>query len=387
MPEMKQNNLMNISYCSAIPRAPIEQGCKAKMPLKDIKKLGGGFTVMAAAIIDAAMNTSNTEGLYRCVFPKGVTGHLATFNNEPQAFLGTIMNEAGIAGQARWIPVDHPSVLMAIDPVALVMAVALVNINSKLNVIQETQKEILEFMNQEKESDLEGAVNSLTNIHEMYSFHNDNTVWKGSQLTIVSSIKVKAEQNIIFYRKQINGVLKKQKAIHSNHGTDKIKNDLQRAFKYYRISVYLYSYASFLEVMLGDNYKKEYLSHISDVLKEYSYQYKIDYTECYNQLDCYSGGSIQNKILDGVGAMGKTVGGVIAKTPVISKGLIDEALIATGEKMDELSTQKSAGVMDEFKDNRDAGIQFFIDNIEAIDNMCNSPLEVLFDEDMLYLCA
>lgn len=387
MPEMKKNDLMDISYCPSIPREAIGQGCKAKMSLKDINKLGGGFAVMAAAITDVAMNTSNTEGLYRCVFPEGVTGHLATFNKEPQAFLGTIVNETGIAGQSRWIPVDNPSVLMAIDPVALVMAATLVNINSKLNVIQETQKEILEFMNQEKESDLEGAVNSLTNIHEMYSFHNDNTVWKGSQLTIASSIKVKAEQNIIFYRKQINGTLKKQKAIHSNRGTDKIKNDLQRAFKYYQISVYLYSYASFLEVMLGDNYTKEYLSHISDVLKEYSYQYKVDYTECYNQLDRYSSGSIQNKILGGVGAMGKTAGGVIAKTPVISKGLIDEALIATGEKMDELSNKKVAGIMNEFKDNHEAGVQLFIDNIEAIDNMCNIPLEVLFDENMIYLCA
>ena len=47
---------------------------------------------------------SGSRGLYRCVFPKGVTGTLAMAKDGSGA-LGTIMND-GIVGQARWIPVD-----------------------------------------------------------------------------------------------------------------------------------------------------------------------------------------------------------------------------------------------------------------------------------------
>lgn len=92
----------------------------AKIPFTEIAALGGSF----AGVVET-MATPAAEGLYRCVFPKGVTGTLAMAKDGSGA-LGTIMND-GIVGQARWIPVDKaigPACLKA----ALVAVAVLVSI-------------------------------------------------------------------------------------------------------------------------------------------------------------------------------------------------------------------------------------------------------------------
>ena len=64
----------------------------AKIPFTEIAALGGSFAGVAETLATPA-----AEGLYRCVFPKGVTGTLAMAKDGSGA-LGTIMNH-GIAGQ------------------------------------------------------------------------------------------------------------------------------------------------------------------------------------------------------------------------------------------------------------------------------------------------
>ena len=101
------------------------------------------------------------------------------------------MDDHGITGQARWIPAEGQSIQFAMDPVTIAVAVAIAGINKKLDSIQKVQEEILQFLHQDKESELEGAVNSLSDILEQYKYNSANELWKGSQLTVVSAIKGK----------------------------------------------------------------------------------------------------------------------------------------------------------------------------------------------------
>ena len=66
----------------------------AKIPFTEIAALGGSFAGVAETIATPA-----AAGLYRCVFPKGITGTLAMAKDGSGA-LGTILND-GIVGQAR----------------------------------------------------------------------------------------------------------------------------------------------------------------------------------------------------------------------------------------------------------------------------------------------
>ena len=372
-------------YYPTIPRQSITDTCTHKIRLAELRTLGTDFAVIASTIADATMQQQNMEGLYRCVYPEGVTGKLAAFR-DGSGYTGTIMNHGSIQAQARWVPAEGEAIAMGVDPVSLAIAVALMNINKKLDMIAQTQQDILQFLQQDKESKLEGAVNSLSDIMANYRYQSGNAVWRGSQLTVVSSIKGTAEHNIIFYRKGMKADLEKQDLFHSAQKAEKMKQSLQQKIKYYQLSVYLYAYSSFLEVLLAGNYEKDFLSHIANKLQEYALQYRVDYTDCYNQLESYNRTAVESKALEWGGTVGKKAGSLISKIPVISKGSVDEALVSVGEKLAGLGEKKKMKFLTGFEKNRDAGIQLFADNIEMINHLTNKPIELLFDKENVYFC-
>lgn len=385
MSKSTNNQIIKAEYFPSVPRHEIAARSSFKLPVNDLLSLGNAFGVIASEVVRAAGSSHNSEGLYRCVFPEGVTGKLATFINHPEYNLGTIINENGLAGQARWKPVETKSAIMSINPTAIAIAVAVFNINQKLEQIEDTTREILQFLQQDKESELEASVNNLADIFDHYRFNSDNDLWKVSQLTVVTTIKGKAEQSIFFYRKEIEKAVRETSRLHANYQVDKAGRKIQHHFKYYQLGVYLYAYASFLEVMLNGNFQKEYLDYISEKLREYSQQYRFDYTEIYDRLESYAKSSVETMALKGIGKASKGIGSAIGKIPVVSRGPVDEALIAAGNTAKNLSRKHSNSTMRTFRNNRDAGIQLFLENIDKVNQICNKPVEILFDRDMVYI--
>ena len=104
-------------------------------------------------------------------------------------------------------------------------------------------------------------------------------------------------------------------------------------------------------------------------------------------MEGYAKTSMQSKLLDGFGFAVKSVGNTIAKIPIISKGPVDEALISAGEKVGKYGEKRHMKFMTSFDSNGDASIQLFADNIEEINRLSNQPVELLFDLDMVYICA
>ena len=381
---MNNINLLTAEYYPDIPRSEIIGQCNFHISLKDFSSFGKGFAVASAEIANA-LKEKSFKGLYKCVFPKGVTGHLAEFKDGTGS-LGTIINENGIAGQARFLPAKGAGIAMAVDPVTLVIAVTVMSIDSKLSSIQENQNKILHFLNQDKESKLEGSVNTLADILEQYRYNISNETWKSGKLTAVTNIKDTAESNIIFYRKNITEVMKKLKGIHNYADADKLKANLEHDFKYYQLSVYIKAYSSFLEVILSGNYSAEYLNNMSKKITKESYQYRMDYSQCYEQLESYMKGTVESVTLGGIGSFTKGAGKVIASVPILNKAPFDEALIAAGKAVKNLGSGHGKSAMKKFSNNQYTGIKMFTDGIEAINEMCNQPVELFFDKDEAYIC-
>ena len=78
---------------------------------------------------------------------------LETLTIDGSGNLGTIMDGNNIVGQAHWIKADSQVMTTTIpyNPTVLFMAMALMSIDKKLDKIQETQKEILRFLELDKE--------------------------------------------------------------------------------------------------------------------------------------------------------------------------------------------------------------------------------------------
>ena len=385
MPNEKMERMIETQYYPFIQRDEIAAKCRFKLKKEDLVSVGGPITALASELGKLVINPSSNEGLYRCVFPDGVSGTLAQAK-DGSGYLGTILNN-GIVGQARWIPAKGSATTIPINPATIAIAITLVGINKKLDDIKQTQNDILNFLESDKESKLKGSVNALFEIMNDYRFNFDNMTWKNGKFVIASDIKTKAESSIIFYRDNIRSEMNKRNAIHSNQQAQKIINEVQDKFKCYQLSTYLYAYASFVEVVLGDNYNSEYLDKVSERIEDNSFQYYKDYTECYDMLSKYSSSSVGTAALNGLGSASKSVGNVIAKIPIIRKGPVDEVLIAAGDSAKKLSSQNSEKALHEFSDKQGAGVYLFVENIETINTMNNQAIEMMFDQDTIYVCT
>ena len=59
-----------------------------------------------------------------------------------------------------------------------------------------------------------------------------------------------AEKNMIFYQKQIAEVIKGKQLLVAGAAVDSVQKNLEKKFKYYRLSLYIYALASYISMML-----------------------------------------------------------------------------------------------------------------------------------------
>ena len=218
--------------------------------------------------------------------------YLAEFTKHP-GYLGAYMNANNqVAGQATLNP-------LVCNPTMLFMAAALVNIDKKLDAIQEMQKEFLDFLVQKERSELKGDLNFLSDVLNNYKHNWNNTMYKNSNHIKVLDIRQAAERKIDFYREQITVKVNKKSFIHSDKDVKKQSEKVQEEFNDYQLAVYLFAFSSFLEVMLLENYASAYLNGISKKIEKYSFEYKELYTKCYDLIEGYSNSSIQSAFVRG----------------------------------------------------------------------------------------
>ena len=295
-------------------------------------------------------------------------------------FIGSLQTSTGMVGggQAQMTP-------LACDPTMIFMAAALANIEKKLDAIQDMQKEMMDFLVQKEKSDLKGNLNFLFDVFNNYKYNWKNKMYKNSNHIKVLDIRQEAEKKIAFYREQIIAKVNKKSFIHSDQTVNKQLQSVQDQFKDYQLALYLLGFSSFLEVMLLGNFDADYLTGISDKLEKYSLKYRELYTKCYDEIESYSSTSVQSSILKGVAKASTSVGKFVEKIPVISKGQADEALIAAGDKLDELNDGKLRKQMQSLIEHQSNSIRPFIENIDTVNELCNKPVQLLIDKDNLYI--
>jgi hypothetical protein len=203
----------------------------------------------------------------------------------------------------------------------------------------------------------------------------------------VQEIKRDAEQSIILYRERIDKKIKKQSFLHSDQNVSSKLKKIQSEFKDYQLALYLYSFSSFLEVMLLENFESAYLDSVTHKIEDYSYQYRELYTKSYDQIEGYAKSSIQSHLLSGVASISKVAGDAVAKFPIVSKSQLDENLIEASSRLRKISSKKSEKAMGRFVNSQSHCVHPFVENINAVNRLYNQPMELLFDKDNLYISS
>ena len=145
-----------------------------KLPLSGLAALGAAFATLpeAARTIVQTVTTGVDTGemLFTAINPKGATGFLRMGEYGTS---GRIVNSKGrYTGSLYFKPVENvplmqtTTTVMPFDPATVAVAVALMRIEEKLDALQKTAEETLQFLKLDKQSKQRGNLNALSDIFE-----------------------------------------------------------------------------------------------------------------------------------------------------------------------------------------------------------------------------
>lgn len=302
--------------------------------------------------------------------------------NGTKSFIGSLQTATGKVGggQAQITP-------LACDPSMLFMAAVLANIEKKLDVIQDMQREMMGFLVQKEKAALKGNLFFLSDVLNNYKYNWDNTMYKNNNYMKVLDIRQEAEKEIAFYREQIISMVNKRSLIHSDQTVSKQLLSTQDNFKDYQLALYLLGFSSFLEVMLLENFAADYLADISAKLDKYSFKYRELYSKCYNEIEGYSQTSMETSVLNGIAKAATSAGKVVERIPVINKGQVDETFIVVGNKINKLNSDKLGKQMRSLIERQSNSIRPFIESINVVNEMSNRPVRLLLDNENIYIAT
>jgi len=265
------------------------------------------------------------------------------------------------------------------------MAVAIMAVEKKLDAIQEAQKEILAFLELKEEAKLKGNLNALADVLNNYKFNWDNDKYKDHKHILVQDIKREVEQSIILYREQLTKALCKTTLFHSGQEVKTTLNKTMARLNDYQLALYTFSFSSFLEVMLLENFDTNYLNSIASKIQEYSGDYITLYDKCTEKIEKDSKTSLEGFALKGLSKLSSGAGKIVEKIPVISKSQLDENLIKAGGILQDVDTNRTQNIMQILADSQTDYISSFVENIHTLDNLYNQPMQLMFDSENIYI--
>lgn len=371
---------------------PVSLDKATKLPLAEIASLGTAFASLPAVFRTVTQTVSiSGEGLLRATDASGNPLDLRILQafNDGSGLMGSFRDASNGFGQARLHTVASQTAdvvtTMLYDPTTFFMAAALMEINKKLDAIQETQQEMFEYIRNRDKAELRGDLETLSDVLNSYRFNWDNAQYKNNKHILVQQIRNDAEKAIIQHRAQIEGKFKSKGPIHIDKEVRDKAAAIRDELEEYRLSVYLYSFASFLEVMLLENFDPDYLAATAGKIEERSLAYRMLYTKAYDALESQADSSVRAVALGGLsGAMG-FLGKVIEKTPVGDLTPIDEALQDASKGIGDFSRGVKRDMMRKIADARSSDVRPFVENIENVSRLYNEPTMLLADEDAIYV--
>ena len=200
-----------------------------------------------------------------------------------------------------------------------------------------------------------------------------------------ASVYYSAEKAIIQHRAQIKSKFERKGPIHIDKDVRETAEAIRDELEEYRLSVYLYSFASFLEVMLLENFDPDYLAATAGKIEERSLAYRMLYTKAYDALESQADSSVRAMALGGLSGAVGFLGKAIEKTPVGDLTPIDEALQDASKGIGDFNRGVKRDMMCKITDARSSDVRPFVENIENVNRLYNEPTMLIADDDAIYV--
>lgn len=370
-------------------RTDISTVSSLSMPITQLSTLGAGVASLLPALRTVTQTTTvNTQGLYRLA-NESVCDVLKVAKNGN--FWGAF-KKAGGGSKFAQLQEAGPltgvtKTVMPINPATMMMAVALFSIEQQLGNIAEMEKQILSFLEIEKESEIEADVETLTSIITKYKLNWDNEHFVASNHKMVLDIQRTARKNMLSYQKTVADKIHSKKLIVAQAQVNSTLQEMQKKYKYYRLSLYTYAMASFIEIMLSGNFKEENISNVISEIEQQSHAYRELFMNGSAYLEKMTKASVETNVLKGVGTASKAVGKFIGNIPVVNKGPVDEFLQDSGAHLRSNARGIERDILSSFAEISNPGTGVFMDKMRDMIQIYNHTSEIYFDDKRIYLVA
>ena len=364
-----------------------------KIPLVDIGVLGAAFAQLPAnarAIVQSVETTiKGGQQLFVGVNPKGVQGFIRM---NADGTVGNIMRYNGhgaqqvIAGRLRFKPVNGiegiqtTTTFMPIDPVAMMVAVALITIEKRFDDLQKSVDQIMRFLVLDKQASQRGNLNTLTEILSEYKRGNMDENRCNTLAVQVQAIHADVNQKILFWESALKELLAKPP-----QQLQELLNKILVSMAEYQLAVYLYGFSSLLDVLLQNLYSAEHLNEIESRLSLQAERYRSLVEQCRSFLADKQRAAVIPAARGALGGLLNHVGKAIEANPVLGKGQVDEWLIKQSENLGNMNRQEIARIVDAFAPFEEEKVQPFLDSIHTMNIVHNQPNGMLMDEENFYL--
>lgn len=370
-------------------RSDLPEKVSFSMPIAQLATLGAGVSSLIPALHTVTQTTTvNAQGLYRLA-NAGVGDALKVARN------GNFWGAFKCAdGTSKFAQLQSAGPLTAtrtatvpIDPATMLMAIALFSIEQKLDSIAEMQKQIFTFLEVEKESEIEADVETLISMISKYKYNWDNEHYLQSNHKMVLDLQRTARKNMLSFQKQVTEVLNSRQLVVAQMKVKSTLKDLLKKFKYYRLSLYTFSLASLLEIMLSGNFKEEYITGIKEEIESLSMTYRDLYGKCSEYLERLGNSALEANLLKGIGSASNAVGRLIGSIPKIKDGQVDEFLQDSGERLKNNAVGMERNVVKAFAEISNPGTGVFTEKMRDMILIYNHTAEICFDDKQIYLIA
>ena len=363
-----------------------------KIPISNLALLGTAFSQMSEAArttVTTVTSEIKTENLYRGIWPEGANGRLAF--NINGATVGNIMGEKGIDSRMLFKPIGEVSVentitsIKSIDPTMMAVAVALMEINKKLDGIQSSIDEVLRFLETDKQAKQRGNLQTLAEIMEDFKRKGNDADFCKSKNHTVQEIQRDARQDIEFYKTRIETAVKEKKTFHSQKDVREYVDSITTNFAEYQLACYLYAYSTFLDTVLRKDFEEESIGSCRSKIIRIAEDYDALFRECRAQIASYQRSSVGNKVVGGIGKTAGTLGKAIRSIPVIEKGPVDELLLDAGDVLRDANKDTVKAQVNNLEVLENNRMGDFLNGIGVVGALCNRKSAMITDGMNLYV--
>lgn len=370
-------------------KSSIENKKTMSVPIAELSALGAGVASLVPAFNTVTTTTTlATDGLF--TIANKVAGDTLKMAKNGNAWgaMKTATGGSKMVQLAEAGPLTATSqAVSAINPTTMMMAVALYSIEKQLGEIAETQKQILSFLEIKDEAGIEGDLETLSELINNYKHNWDNEIYVQNSHKMVMDIKRTARSNMLASQKRVAELVASKKLVVGQGQVKSTLAEMEKRFKYYKLALYTYSLASMMEIMLGGNYKEEYITGIKDEIIKLSGNYRELFEKSSLYLEKLGRSAVEANVLKGIGTAGKAVGKFIGSIPLVKEGPVDEFLQDGGANLKKNAIGMEKQAVHQFAALNNSGTHIFVNKMEDMIQIYNHTERICFDDKQIYLVA